>query len=131
MTALVDTASCAVLDVHCSAHWPNDTHAGCRVALRNTAEIEVLAGAKGYDDQSNSDCYAVTGFNKADLLSEGILNGLKEKRRSLRHIFDATVSESPLQSLPGSSDYCRRLGLAYRSGEAVLDYSNFMADPTR
>ena len=27
-TALVDTDSCAILDIHCSAHWPHDTQTG-------------------------------------------------------------------------------------------------------
>ena len=49
-TALVDVDSCAILDVHCSAHWPHDTQTGRRVALRNTEKIESLAGDKGYDD---------------------------------------------------------------------------------
>jgi len=40
-TALVDTESCAVLDLHCSAHWPHDTQVGRRVALRNTEESRV------------------------------------------------------------------------------------------
>jgi IS5 family transposase len=54
-TALVDTDSCAVLDLHCSAHWPHDTQVGRRVALRNTEKVESLAGDKGYDDQSLRD----------------------------------------------------------------------------
>jgi len=54
-TALVDTDSCAILDPHCSAHWPHDTQTGRRVALRNTEKIEGLAGDKGYDDQSLRD----------------------------------------------------------------------------
>jgi len=45
-TALVDTESCAILDLHCSAHWPHDTQVGHQVALRNTDEIEGLAGTK-------------------------------------------------------------------------------------
>jgi IS5 family transposase len=51
-TALVDTDSCAILDLHCSAHWPHGTQTGRRVALRNTGKIENLTGDKGYDDQS-------------------------------------------------------------------------------
>ena len=54
-TALVDTDSCAILNLHCSAHWPHDTRTGRRVALRNTENLESLAGDKGYDDQSFSD----------------------------------------------------------------------------
>ena len=51
-TALVDTDSCAVLDIHCSAHWPHDTQVGRQVALRNTDAVTSLAADKGYDDQS-------------------------------------------------------------------------------
>lgn len=54
-TALVDTESCAVLDLHCSAYWPHDTQMGRRVALRNTDAVGSLAGDKGYDDQSLRD----------------------------------------------------------------------------
>ncbi|WP_225336296.1 IS5 family transposase [Halomicrobium urmianum] len=60
-TALIDTESCAVLDVHCSAHWPHDTQVGRRVALRNTTEIESLAGDNGYDDQSLRDALRTAG----------------------------------------------------------------------
>ena len=54
-TALVNTESCAVLDLHCLAHWPHNTQVSRRVALRNTDEIESLTGDKGYDDQSLRD----------------------------------------------------------------------------
>lgn len=52
MTDLVDSESCAVLDRHCSAHWPHVTQVGRRVALRNTDGIEILVGDNGDDDQS-------------------------------------------------------------------------------
>ncbi|RDZ55765.1 IS5/IS1182 family transposase [Haloferax sp. Atlit-10N] len=61
MTALADTDSCAILDLHCSAHWPHDTQTGRRVALRNTEKIESLAGDKGYDDQSLRDALRSEG----------------------------------------------------------------------
>lgn len=60
-TALVDTDLCAVLDIHCSVHWPHDTQTGRRVALRNTEIIESLAGDKGYDDQSLRDALRSEG----------------------------------------------------------------------
>ena len=60
-TALVDTDSCAILDIHCSAHWPHDTQVGRRVALRNTDRLESLAGDKGYDDQSLRDALRAEG----------------------------------------------------------------------
>ncbi|WP_205596868.1 hypothetical protein [Halostella salina] len=43
-TVLVDTDSCVVLDLHCSAHCPHDTQVGRRVALRNIEKIGSLAG---------------------------------------------------------------------------------------
>ena len=60
-TALVDTESCAILDIHISAHWPHDTQVGRRVALRNTDELVSLAGDKGYDDQSLRDALRSEG----------------------------------------------------------------------
>lgn len=59
--ALVDTDSCAILDLHCSAHWPHDIQTGRRVALHNTAKIESLAGDKGYDDLSLRDALRSAG----------------------------------------------------------------------
>ena len=58
---LVDTDSCAILDLHCPGHWPHDTQTSCRVALRNTKKIESLAGDKGYDDQSLRDALRLEG----------------------------------------------------------------------
>jgi IS5 family transposase len=60
-TAPVDAESCSVLNLHCSAHWPHDTQVGRQVALRNTDDIESLAGDKGYDDQSLRDVLRAEG----------------------------------------------------------------------
>ena len=49
-TALVDTDSYAILDIHCSAHWPHDTQTGRRVALYNTGETGSFVDDKGYHD---------------------------------------------------------------------------------
>ena len=51
-TFLVDTAQGAVIDVHCSAKWPNGTNVGPQVALRNAGDLLSLAANKGYDDMS-------------------------------------------------------------------------------
>jgi IS5 family transposase len=61
MTALVDTDSCAILNLHCSAHWPHNTQTGRRVALRNSGKIGSLAGDKGHDDQSLRDALGSEG----------------------------------------------------------------------
>lgn len=49
ITFLVDTAAQAILDVHCSARWPNDANIGPKLAARNLEKIESLAADKGYD----------------------------------------------------------------------------------
>jgi IS5 family transposase len=41
-----------VIDVHCSAKWPNGTNVGPQVALRNAGDLLSLAADKGYDDMS-------------------------------------------------------------------------------
>lgn len=49
-TFLVDTAEGAILDLHCSTKWPDETRIGPKVALRNAADLRSLAADKGYDD---------------------------------------------------------------------------------
>ena len=51
-TFLVDTAEGAVLDLHCSTKWPDETRIGPKVALRNAGDLRSLAADKGYDDMS-------------------------------------------------------------------------------
>lgn len=96
MTALVDTGSCAVHNLHCSAHWSHDTQVGCRVALRNTDEIQSLAGDKGYQVQSLRDALRSEGVRpviKNRLLAhyDHAHNALG-RQRTLRA---ALVAESP------------------------------------
>ncbi|ELZ01572.1 putative transposase [Natrialba aegyptia DSM 13077] len=50
-TALVDTETQAVLDVHCTSKKRHDTHLGWQLALRNAGELHSLAADKGYDWQ--------------------------------------------------------------------------------
>ena len=51
-TFLVDTAEGAILDLHCSTKWPDETKIGPKVALRNAGDLRSLAADKGYDDMS-------------------------------------------------------------------------------
>ncbi|ELY86466.1 putative transposase [Natrialba taiwanensis DSM 12281] len=51
-TFLVGTAQSAVIDVHCSAKWPNGTNIGPQIALRNAGDLLSLAADKGYDNMS-------------------------------------------------------------------------------
>ncbi|RCU43682.1 IS5 family transposase [Haloplanus salinus] len=48
-TALVDTETQAVLDVHCSTGKPHDTQLGWQVARRNAGDLTSLTADKGYD----------------------------------------------------------------------------------
>ena len=48
-TALVDTETQAVLDVHCTMTKRHDTQIGKQVALRNAGDLLSLAADKGYD----------------------------------------------------------------------------------
>ncbi len=50
-TALVDTKTQAVLDVHCTTEKRHDTQIGWQVALRNAGDLHSLAADKGYDWQ--------------------------------------------------------------------------------
>jgi len=50
-TALVDTDTQAVLDVHCTTEKRHDTQIGWQVALRNAGDLHSLAADKGYDWQ--------------------------------------------------------------------------------
>ncbi len=49
ITFLIDTADQAILDVHCSARWPNDAKIGPKLAGRNMNQLVSLAADKGYD----------------------------------------------------------------------------------
>jgi IS5 family transposase len=49
ITVLIDTADQAILDVHCSAKWPNDAIIGPKITSRNTEKLRSLAADKGYD----------------------------------------------------------------------------------
>jgi IS5 family transposase len=48
-TALIDTASQAILDIHCTTSKRHDTQIGWQVARRNTGDLRSLAADKGYD----------------------------------------------------------------------------------
>src|SRR6056297_328875 len=48
-TALIDTESQAILDVHCTTEKTHDTQLGWQVARRNAGDLASLAADKGYD----------------------------------------------------------------------------------
>ncbi|MDF9748441.1 IS5 family transposase [Natrinema salsiterrestre] len=54
-TALVDTESQAILDIHCTTEKRHDTQIGWQLARRNADELHSLAADKGYDWQQLRD----------------------------------------------------------------------------
>ena len=48
-TALVDTESQAILDVHCTTEKRHDTQLGWQIARRNAGDLASFAADKGYD----------------------------------------------------------------------------------
>ncbi len=54
-TALVNTESQAILDVHCTTEKRHDTQIGWQLARRNVGELHSLAADKGYDWQQLRD----------------------------------------------------------------------------
>ncbi len=51
VTLLVDTGANAILDLHITTTRKHDTQIAPSLINRNTSEVEVLLGDKGYDDQ--------------------------------------------------------------------------------
>ena len=48
---LIDTTNQAILDLDCSARWPNDAKIGPKLASRNATNMVSLAADKGYDSR--------------------------------------------------------------------------------
>src|SRR6056297_2137445 len=84
-TALVDTASQAVLDVHCTTEKRHDTQLGWQLARRNAGEIATLAADKGYDWQQL----------REKLREEGVSPLIKHREfRPIDHAHNARIDGS-------------------------------------
>ncbi len=84
-TALVDTASQAVLDVHCTTEKRHDTQIGWQLARRNAGELHSLAADKGYDWQRLRD----------KLREEGVRPLIKHREfRPIDHAHNARIDET-------------------------------------
>jgi len=81
-TALVDTESQAVLDVHCTTEKRHDTQLGWQLARRNVGELHSLAADKGYDWQQLRD----------KLRKEGVRPLIKHREfRPIDHAHNARI----------------------------------------
>jgi len=84
-TALVDTSSQAILDVHCTTEKRHDTQLGWQLACRNAAELHSLAADKGYDWQRLRD----------KLRKEGVRPLIKHREfRPIDHAHNARIDEA-------------------------------------
>ena len=54
VTTLTDTQSLAVLDLHCSIHWKDDTKAGPQVVRRNADDLLSVAADKAFHSWTNT-----------------------------------------------------------------------------
>ena len=84
-TALVDTASQAVLDVHCTTRKRHDTQIGGQLARRNAGELHSLAADKGYDWKRL----------REKLREEGVRPLIKHREfRPIDHAHNARIDEA-------------------------------------
>lgn len=103
VTFLVDTADHAIVDVHCSAKWPNDAKVGPQLTARNIDKIESLAADKGYDSKAFRDKLRREGvrplikhrlYNQIDHAHNARLSDELYNQRSLSETVNSTIKRS-------------------------------------
>jgi IS5 family transposase len=95
-TALVDTESQAILDVHCTTEKRHNIQFGWQVTLRNAGDIASLAADKGYD-----------WMDLREKLGEKGVSPLIKHRESGPSI--RRYARDRWASVPPTSDVCDRL----------------------
>ena len=102
-TALVDTASQAVLDVHCTTEKRHDTQLGWQLARRNAGELHSLAADKGYDWQQLRDTLREEGvrplikhreFRPIDCAHNARIDGSLYGQRALSEAVFSTIKRT-------------------------------------
>jgi len=102
-TALVDTASQAVLDVHCTTEKRHDTQLGWQLARRNAGELRSLAADKGYDWQQLRDKFREEGvrplikhreFRPIDHAHNARIDGARYGQRALSETVFSTIKRT-------------------------------------
>lgn len=103
ITFLVDTADHAILDVHCSAKWPNDAKIGPKLTARNYDKIDSLAADKGYDSKAFRDTLRSEGirplikhrlYNPEDHAHNARLSDELYNQRALSETVNSTIKRS-------------------------------------
>lgn len=114
ITFLVDTAEQAILDVHCSAKWPNDAVIGPKIAARNAEKLESLSADKGYDSAAFRDQLRDSGvrplvkhrlYLPIDHAHNARLDDERYNKRALTETVNSSVKRSILESVSSRAWY--------------------------
>lgn len=108
ITFLIDTADQAILDVHCSAKWPNDAIVGPKLTDRNNDNLVSLAADKGYDSAAFRDQLRENGirplikhrlYNPIDHAHNARIDSDRYNQRALTETVNSTIKRSILDSV--------------------------------
>jgi IS5 family transposase len=108
ITFLIDTADQAILDVHCSAKWPNDAVVGPKLTSRNSYNMVSLAADKGYDSTAFRDQLRENGvrplikhriYKPIDHAHNARMDADRYNQRSLTETVNSVIKRSILDSV--------------------------------
>lgn len=116
VTTLTDTATLAVLDVHCAARWRHDTRTGPRLVRRNTDELQSVAADKAFQDWLTEFEYLAHGIDPLILhrgstpLTVGHNAAIRETGYSQRWMAETSYSgvKRPLGEVVGAQAWYRQ-----------------------
>ena len=108
ITFLIDTADHAILDVHCSAKWPNDAVVGPKLTSRNADNMRSLAADKGYDSAAFREQLRENGvrplikhriYKPIDHAHNARMDAYRYNQRSLTETVNSVIKRSILDSV--------------------------------
>lgn len=108
ITFLIDTADQAILDVHCSAKWPNDAIVGPKLTDRNSDNLVSVAADKGYDSAAFRDQLRENGvrplikhrlYKPIDHAHNARIDTDRYNQRSLTETVNSAMKRSILDSV--------------------------------
>lgn len=114
ITLLIDTADQAILDVHCSAKWPNDAAVGPQITSRNAEKLTSLAADKGYDSAAFRRQLREQGvrplvkhrlYNPIDHAHNARLDADRYNQRALTETVNSSIKRSIIDSVASRAWY--------------------------
>jgi IS5 family transposase len=108
VTFLIDTAEQAIIDVHCSAKWPNDAIVGPKLTSRNSDNMVSLAADKGYDSAAFRDQLRENGvrplikhrlYQPIDHAHNARIDDERYNQRQLTETVNSAIKRSILDSV--------------------------------